>query len=241
MKLKNVELRMLFLVSCNYEFFMAMLKMLAQRNVRVNEERLFDYLVNECNVDLRDDHRDGKVLSYVELSRLSSFFNYFVKREKELSNKEVKEVKEVKEFIETKCFIGTKEVRVFKKTKDVKPFSSFKRNKTYKKFLKDKSFESISELFSEHKHLLDYHFDFVNELRNYHIESKQVNIQLLDYIFSYIYNSNVKGMNDFNVEDLYCLFDTIRFKTNFKDCSKSDIALCVLKYNVSKLLENCLK
>lgn len=228
MRMKKIDLRMLFLVSCNLEFFITMIKMLSNMNVKVNEERLFDYLVNECNVDLSVSHIDNNVLSYPELSRLSNFFNSFVKREKELSNIEVKEIKEIKE------------VRVFKKIKEVKPFSSFKTTKTYKKFLKDKSFESISELFSEHKHLLDYHFDFVNELRSYHIGSKQFNVQLLDYIFSCIYNSNVKGMNGFNVEDLYCLFDTIRFKTNFKDCSKSDIALCVLEYNVSKLLENCL-
>lgn len=224
MKMKNIDLRILFLVSCNYEFVVAMLKMLSQRNVKVNEERLFDYLVNECSVDLRDDHKEGKVLSYVELSRLSSFFNSFIKREKEISGKEVK---------------GVQDLEV-KEVKEVKPFSHFKANKTYQEFIRYKSFESFSELFSEHKHLLDYNFDFVNGLRSYYIESKQINIQLLDYIFNYIYNSNVKGMNDFNIEELYCLFDTIRFKTNFKDCSKSDIALCVLEYNVNKLLDNCL-
>lgn len=216
MKMKKVDLRVLFLVSCNLEFFLTMIKMLSNMNVKVNEERLFDYIVNECKVDLSVSHIDNNVLSYSELSRLSSLFNSFLLREKSLKSESSKrkEVKEVKDF---------KETRTFKR---------FQAKNNFFDWSKDERNE-------KHKHSLTCMIIF-EELRDYYVETKLISIEKFHYIIYAIYQSNVLGIDYFDYEEIYYLFDFIRSETLVNYCCNSDIDICILKYNIKKILKNCL-
>lgn len=151
MKLNKTAMRMLFLVTTNYEFTIAMIKMLESSNRFVDKDKLFSYLVNECNIDMSED-KSVNYLSCEELNVLTKCVYDFI----------LKDLKESKTVVLSKTLINKEEAE----EKITKIFNSIDIVRIVKEEISNK--ELIELIYTNKSHIIrDFKYDYMSFIKSY--------------------------------------------------------------------------
>lgn len=172
MKLNKTAMRMLFLVTTNYEFTIAMIKMLESSNRFVDKDKLFSYLVNECNIDMSEDKRVN-YLSCEELNLLTKCVYDFT----------LKELNKSKSFDFSKTVINEK---VEYKINEV--FNGIDIVRIVKEDISNK--ELIELIYTNKSHIIkEFKFDYIDFIKRHislFIDYKMKNYVYIDEYIKYI-------------------------------------------------------